>query len=255
MALDPNWFYSSLAQCSAAIVGLFGAVLATRMQQQLVDVRAKHEHIKKLIEELGQKANDLYDKVEAFQAFADARIAEIFHSLDVGESEMTVLQEVEFWGGGRGSSSGWPVPINEEVLASYTAVRDEAIRMTQALGRCLSLTTLQQVRRASGTFKECLKSLPPEVAAEPLLQLREMVEDIEIHYQGLLRTGSMRIPAAFVGVLGWLCMLGLIVPLALLSASHPSLKWTVFAGFSIGVLAIPAFVAYQVVSISRLKRV
>jgi hypothetical protein len=34
-AFDPNWFYSSLAQSSASVVGLFGAILATRLHSQM----------------------------------------------------------------------------------------------------------------------------------------------------------------------------------------------------------------------------
>ena len=31
MVIDWNWFYSAVSQCSAAIVGLFGAFLVTKM--------------------------------------------------------------------------------------------------------------------------------------------------------------------------------------------------------------------------------
>ncbi|MDR7419326.1 MAG: hypothetical protein QN178_10505, partial [Armatimonadota bacterium] len=37
---DPAWFYSSLAQVSAAIVGLIGAVLGTRLVSHIPDMRA-----------------------------------------------------------------------------------------------------------------------------------------------------------------------------------------------------------------------
>ena len=42
MTPDPNWFYSSIAQCAAAIIGLLGAILATRLQQQLSDSELEH---------------------------------------------------------------------------------------------------------------------------------------------------------------------------------------------------------------------
>ena len=34
MEIDPNWFYSSIAQCSAAIVGIMGAFLISRIIHQ-----------------------------------------------------------------------------------------------------------------------------------------------------------------------------------------------------------------------------
>lgn len=40
MILDPNWFYSSIAQCAAAIIGLLGAILATRLQTQIAEAES-----------------------------------------------------------------------------------------------------------------------------------------------------------------------------------------------------------------------
>jgi hypothetical protein len=37
--LDPNWFYSSIAQSAAAIVGLLGAIFATHLQDQITTAR------------------------------------------------------------------------------------------------------------------------------------------------------------------------------------------------------------------------
>ena len=53
MSPDPNWFYSSLAQCAAALVGLLGAVVVTRMQQQVLDAR--------------ESANDLRNRLNLFR--------------------------------------------------------------------------------------------------------------------------------------------------------------------------------------------
>ena len=45
MTNDPNWFYSSIAQCTAAIIGLLGAILATKLQSQLIDVKPKYRSL------------------------------------------------------------------------------------------------------------------------------------------------------------------------------------------------------------------
>ena len=45
MILDPNWFYSSIAQCAAAIIGLLGAILATKLQAQLLDAESLNRNL------------------------------------------------------------------------------------------------------------------------------------------------------------------------------------------------------------------
>lgn len=63
MAADPNWFYSTLAQSSAAIVGLTGGFFVQRLLvqrtealEQRADVRGEVEH---LYEEVSQFRNEL----------------------------------------------------------------------------------------------------------------------------------------------------------------------------------------------------
>ena len=46
-SIDPNWFYSSSAQCAAAIVGLIGAFLITK----LINQKAFLAQLRKEIEE------------------------------------------------------------------------------------------------------------------------------------------------------------------------------------------------------------
>lgn len=53
--MDPNWFYSTLAQSTAAIVGLVGAFLLQRLLVQTNDVAVKREAIRAEFMELHRK--------------------------------------------------------------------------------------------------------------------------------------------------------------------------------------------------------
>jgi len=46
MALDPNWFYSTMAQSTAAIVGLAGGFLVQRILAQRSDIAQDHRDLR-----------------------------------------------------------------------------------------------------------------------------------------------------------------------------------------------------------------
>src|SRR4051812_47100814 len=50
MSGDPEWFYSSLAQSSAAVVGLMGGVLGSRIVDRIGQLRNAHATLDPLID-------------------------------------------------------------------------------------------------------------------------------------------------------------------------------------------------------------
>jgi hypothetical protein len=46
MALDPNWFYSTMAQSTAAIVALAGGFLVQRILAQRSDIAQDHRDLR-----------------------------------------------------------------------------------------------------------------------------------------------------------------------------------------------------------------
>ena len=58
--VDPNWFYSSSSQCAAAIVGLIGAFLITK----LIDKKAFLSQLRKEINETKIKINSINEEIK-----------------------------------------------------------------------------------------------------------------------------------------------------------------------------------------------
>jgi hypothetical protein len=126
MSYDPNWFYSSLAQCAAAVVGLLGAVLTTRIQQQLTGAHLTYEEVAGQVRELRATIRSREKEVQNFLTFVDRRIPEIQSALDQSSPEIHVNEEVELWGSSRSGSSAWPIWVDQSVLENYEALRTPA---------------------------------------------------------------------------------------------------------------------------------
>ena len=58
---DPNWFYSSSAQCASAIVGLMGAFLVTK----LINQKSFMSQLKKEIDETKIKINSINAEIQS----------------------------------------------------------------------------------------------------------------------------------------------------------------------------------------------
>lgn len=65
--IDPNWFFSSVAQCSAAIVGLMGAFLITKLITQksvIKNIETQIEDYKTKVSFLSEKIKDKEDWIK-----------------------------------------------------------------------------------------------------------------------------------------------------------------------------------------------
>ena len=157
MSYDPNWFYSSLAQCAAAVVGLLGAVLATRLQEQYSAVRTSYEEVAKQLRQLQQEFRNRIAEITSFSAFADKRIEEIETAIKQGTTKITVNQEVYFLGGSS-SGSDRALDVNKEILDNYKRLRS----LVEPTG-----TVLQQ--QANLSKAQDLQHIEPAIARIPIL--------------------------------------------------------------------------------------
>lgn len=252
MNYDPNWFYSSVAQCVAAVVGLLGAVLATRLQQQIGEVCATFDEVAKLLHIL----RDLLLRLAAvtqFREFAHRRIAEIQAALERGEAQLQVNQEIRFWGG-TSSGSPWTIEVDDRLLANYEHLRRIAEPTISELQLHRSLATVQDARLVDAAIVKLQGALPSEGADGVITKLQKSIRAIEAANDVHLGRASVLIPAIFAAILGWLCTFGLIVPLAFLSAYASASKTSLLVASSLDVMAIPAYVGFELFRIARMKK-
>jgi hypothetical protein len=249
---DPNWFYSSLAQCAAALVGLIGAVLATRLQSQFIEFRrgldALRTRFAGLRDEFVRRASD----VARYGYFADERIAAMRSVAATGGSQMNVTSETHFWGGGS-SGSLPPVAVTQDTIKAYEQRKtlvDPTVRSLHA-----PFSAVADRERLLADLFELEAQMPEDVLPtlqEIRLRLHQFSSDAAAHERTVF--ASIRVPTVLALILGWLCFFGLIAPLWYLSAYTSLSKAILLAGFSLGVSALPVYIAIEIIGIYRLRR-
>ncbi len=115
-SIDPAWFYSSLAQAAAAIVGLVGAILGSRIIDHIVMMRLERK-------DLGQKIdgvrNVITERIAQFNTFKNYLIEEIANdseAMRVGNSTRKISQEI-LWSSSR-SGSPWTIEVAKHRIES-----------------------------------------------------------------------------------------------------------------------------------------
>ena len=107
MINDPAWFLSSLAQASAGLIGLLGAVLILRLQQQSVAIQESRNHVLVAFAGLRSTLVSIERGLSDFLEWVPGDIAAIRSALADGQTMRQVQQERDGFGGG--SRSGPPL--------------------------------------------------------------------------------------------------------------------------------------------------
>lgn len=71
---DPNWFFSTLAQSAAAIVGLIGAFLVSRIVEQANEVRGKKKEFNEKISSLRTEIEKVKDDLKKLRGWYNSDI-------------------------------------------------------------------------------------------------------------------------------------------------------------------------------------
>jgi len=85
MPSDPNWFYSSLAQSAASIVGLIGAILATRRQQDIFDAGEKKILVEQLCKDFSRDFNKILTALRDYEKHSESQLNELEERINRGE--------------------------------------------------------------------------------------------------------------------------------------------------------------------------
>ncbi len=251
--LDPNWLYSSLAQCAAALVGLIGAVLATRLQTQIALVRDATEKLSLRLRELRDSPRDVIARLGEFERFASQRIPALEEAIRAGQNRIEVNRELDIWGNSRGGSGMW-VPATSEAIDQLKAQVAILPAMNGALDQCSRLRTPQEARALRGPLEAVLSRIPSE-RAYMIRDYLDRLTLVERAHDLSDTAASVRVPAVMTAILGWLTVLGLVFPLAYLSSYSSSHKILLLTAFSIGISAVPVYIAIELVRIKKLAAV
>lgn len=243
MTLDPNWFYSSLAQSAAAIVGIVGSVLIVRLQSQLETARRNKEQFLRTFLECRGRWLTLASSMIAFMEYIDRTRPLVAQALERGEAQLQVGEEIHFVGSRGGSP--WLMPISPETLANFEHEKKAASLLANAVSTLSKVQDLHDLVNHFSSFEGLRNVLPKEahsIVEGVVNDLRRQVQPIERH---TIQT-SVWTSIVLTVVLAWLCVFGLLIPLTYLSAYADLHKYLLTSAFAVAVIALPAVMGFQI---------
>lgn len=248
--LDPNWFYSSLAQSAASVVGLMGAVLATRMQQQIVESREQRFRAEGHLNRFAKEREALVKPLREYTEHSAAQVAALQERLPSTESSFAW----PVWYAPFERSQPASVERTERMLGIEQA-RHEASKLLLAVLQKLQANSLvADLGQLADSLAMLEPGLPPDMSAR-VGKLREFAEAAlqETSALGLraqTRTGWV-LWLSLVGI----CCAGVIWPLSYLTAYAGEHRSLMLGAFALCLLALLGYMFIQLKTLMHLANV
>jgi len=244
---DPAWFYSSLAQSSAAIVGLIGAVLGSRIIEHLTLIRNEKEKLYSIyILPMLQHFNSINRNLEEYKEYCESEIIIDQEYID-RQQAIRVLKGYRKWG----MSTSEIKDVNPEEhkidlerdLEDVNILVDFSFQLQGVLGENelkekIKLLKALQGQMTSPCFKSKIKhdSRVLESLLDPIREFK-----------------SKLLPQSFFIVfviLAWMSLAGILWPLSMLAANMH--KTAMIIGLGIGIFGILGYFIYQLFEINKI---
>ena len=276
-ASDPNWFYSTLAQATAAIVGLAGGFMLQRVLAQRQEIVPVRTGLRKDCETLLGRINDEYGvAVTVLESVESAtREAEEHEQAGSGPYLGRSVRALDVSGFDEGDEPpGWDSTRTVPVLRDAR----EWLRRYVAACEDLDLGTLVEQVRKEGEIGSAEVVLGPLDANGPVVPMRspptvwELLERqggmVSSRWEGyrarsteigadLRAMQATLVPASlyflFV-VLGALLGAGVIAPIVFLSGGGGPTKWILFGLFAPLAVCFVGFYGYELWRLRRADR-
>jgi hypothetical protein len=133
--MDPNWFYSTLAQSTAAIVGLAGGFFVQRLLAQRSELAADRELLRERFQSVMKNVTELRSRVLAVVGAMDRGLEEIEKLKDEGREDFTLHTAYFFTLSHSRSYGGGMVPTAavSEAEEPIRDTRDAMLELTDVL--------------------------------------------------------------------------------------------------------------------------
>jgi len=266
-ALDPNWFYSTLAQSTAAIVGLGGAFLVQRILQQRSEIAMPRS-------DLQANTRSAFSRVAAARQSADQVARSLSSAAEEGRvrkaagfNDYRVTNDVYAYqrrAGVQGVGNGIPIDLEFRYIAIFSDASEAANDFLAALPRDFSsyVRMLEEHGRLVATSAAWLEQdgapIPEPSSAYPILEhverqrdhlrhwWRELQEEAEKYGNELRNFRSRLVPQSFqrlLQVMVALLICGAIAPMLYLSARSEGSRFLLLIPFAALALAFFWFIA------------
>jgi len=121
-SIDPAWFYSTLAQCSAAIVGLIGAILGSKMLDHLSVVREMRKHVDDRLEQVLRQSNERIDDIKSYARYLRSEL-EKDHQVKAAGGTSREINSWRDWGSSS-SGSAQAIDVNQSIVKKNKDLND-----------------------------------------------------------------------------------------------------------------------------------
>jgi hypothetical protein len=244
--LDPNWFYASVAQSAAAIVGLLGGVFATRLQDQIMRSREQRLKANEALQPLYDQLIALRMPLHEYLEHTEKQIQLLWDQLRAGVSR--IEQPVRYAHVEKSSNaivevSGRMVRIEEE------RTHDAKLLLPVVAGALdgNSIAAVLQVDRG-------LTDLTNRVSTQTVSQVKG-VRAISQRATRELRILRLRSNTRPSWILWWclvaLSIFGVVIPLWFLSAHALSHKAVLLVAFAAALIVLLVYLGSQVKDLGR----
>ena len=272
MALDPNWFYSSLAQAAAAIVGIVGGFVLTAVLRHREQAATRRTQLAQDGKQMSSSVHDLASAHRQFVDWFDESIAPLLNSGEIGTH---ALPKVVMLRGG--VYDGGDLLIGSGDFDLLRRMRKVAGRWSVLLGGMDKTTALLQTKRVERrrlveeletaihelfSIDEAWRAAHPggnvgQIAAGSSVLVSNARDRMREYFAKLGVAEREAVPRtlyAAVLLLGFLATVGVIIPLTQLSAFETAHKIWLTASFGAGLAALLGFVLNEVRRVRAMSR-
>lgn len=246
---DPNWFYSSLAQCAAAIVGIMGSVLVFRLQSQLAIAKQNASYVDRFVE-LRSRIEGHIGHLSAVADRSKANAQLVRQALTARASSILLKDHYSFGG----HTPSLQVQVTEETLKELEQLEPPATAIVAALRPVAKLTEIGSLKEHYDRISALSKTLSGEPARRVLIplskQMHMLVEPIQRHKEQT----SVGMALVITIILAAMCIVSIILPLTYLSAHQDSDKNMLVGLFAACILSLPLALFFQIVELHRSAR-
>jgi hypothetical protein len=266
--MDPNWFYSTLAQSTAAIVGLAGGFLFTWLLSRRVEVAVERRPYIDGLHGIIGRLEDLRNRAETVRVQVEQVLQKIHEQRAAGcTHERLTIPQFELL-----SHTAYEVPhpteddltVLETLPPMYEQLRDAIVTSREDLARAILKGKPLEARGAPGyTSRELTfdpfhwSGINPQNFWSGLRQQQDHAiwrwQEVAREYSRLASAVNefrqKLVPASIYFLIGVLFVrvgAGVVAPLAFLSAYAGWSKWILLSISAPLVLAFVAYLGYEV---------
>lgn len=235
---DPNWFFSTLAQSAAAVIGIIAGFFVSRLLQQSATVESSKAHLLDDFVALRNRFHTTGDGLRAFVGWTDEVLPLARQALERNEPTIQITHQVSFRGGAWSGGQAVGYDVSPAKVAEMERERSVAVELLPRLDAVVRLTNVADLRRATAEVEDRLDEVP-ENARAPYVQL---IDDADRLARAADAHTAQAVPPytrALLVLLAWLAVVGLIVPLVyLLNGGHAEAKDVLLAAFGVGIMLL-----------------